>query len=205
MRLSFVGNPAIEALGRKHAEFGLRQIKPADVLWSVVPFEALDQSPGFHGRKSFVERRFAVDVEIVLDQNDGLDVGEVAIGQFFQDLGIVHGGMAIGDFDMAPAFERCKHHEDVDAAVALVLIIAASRASWFHRDRSPRLGEKLFGSLAQAHQRAIGLVWPRVDLKHIFHGGYERAIGFRWDDPALSAMGLENVFFRTRPIVESLA
>jgi hypothetical protein len=51
----FVGNPAVEALGRKHAEFGLRQIKPTAVLWSVVPFEALDQPPGFNGGKSFVE------------------------------------------------------------------------------------------------------------------------------------------------------
>ena len=35
-----IGNPAIEALGRQHAEFGLRQIKPTAMLWSVVPFEA---------------------------------------------------------------------------------------------------------------------------------------------------------------------
>src|SRR5450432_4684602 len=51
----------------------------------------------------------------------------------------------------------------------------------------------------------MGIAWPRVDGQHIFHGGYERTIGLRRDDPALSAMGLENVFFSTRPIVESLA
>jgi hypothetical protein len=28
--------------------------------------------------------------------------------------------MAIGDFDMAPAFERREHHEEVGGAVALV-------------------------------------------------------------------------------------
>ncbi len=39
-----------------------------------------------------------MDVEIVLDQNDGLGVGEVAVGQFFQDVSVVHGSMAIGDF-----------------------------------------------------------------------------------------------------------
>jgi hypothetical protein len=31
----FVGNPAVEALGWKHAEFGLRQIKPTTVLWKI--------------------------------------------------------------------------------------------------------------------------------------------------------------------------
>ncbi len=47
-----VGNPAVEALGRQDAEFGLRQIKPTAMLWSVVPFEALDQPPGFEGGKA---------------------------------------------------------------------------------------------------------------------------------------------------------
>ena len=50
-----VGDPAVEALGRQDAEFGFRQIEPAAVLWGVVPFEALDQAPGFGGRKGFVE------------------------------------------------------------------------------------------------------------------------------------------------------
>src|SRR3982075_1937003 len=48
-------------------------------------------------------------------------------------------------------------------------------------------------------------MWPRVDGQHVFHRGYERAVGLRRDDPLLPAMGLENVFFRTRPIVLSLA
>src|ERR1035441_7590831 len=50
-----VGNPAVEALGRQDAEFRLCQIKPAAMLWSVVPFEALDQPPGFAGRKGFIK------------------------------------------------------------------------------------------------------------------------------------------------------
>ena len=50
-----IGNPAVEALGRQDAEFGLCQIKPTAMLWSVVPFEALDQPPGFGGRKGFIE------------------------------------------------------------------------------------------------------------------------------------------------------
>ena len=49
----FVGNPAVEALGREDAEFGLCQIKPAAL--QRVPFEALNQPPGFGGGKGFVE------------------------------------------------------------------------------------------------------------------------------------------------------
>ena len=35
----FVWEAAIEALGRKDAEFGFRHIEPTAVLWRVVPFE----------------------------------------------------------------------------------------------------------------------------------------------------------------------
>src|SRR5260221_58139 len=100
--------------------------------------------------------------------------------------------MAIGDLDVAPAFERCKHHEDVGGAVALVLVIAAGRTSPLHRDRQARLGKELLGGLVQAHQRGIGIAWPCVDRQHIFHGGYERAIGLRRDDPALVSSLLMN-------------
>jgi hypothetical protein len=48
----------------------------------------------------------------------------------------------------------------------------------------------------------IGIAWPRVDSRHVLHGSYERAIGLRRDDPALSAMGWENVFLSALPIVE---
>jgi hypothetical protein len=41
----FVWDAAIEALGRKDAEFGLRHIEPTAVLRRVVPFEPFGQSP----------------------------------------------------------------------------------------------------------------------------------------------------------------
>jgi ubiquinone/menaquinone biosynthesis C-methylase UbiE len=43
----------------------------------------------------------------------------------------------------AAAFERCKHHEEVGGAVALVLVIATGRTSRLHRDRQVRFGEQL--------------------------------------------------------------
>src|SRR5712691_449721 len=120
-------------------------------------------------------------------------------------MSIIHGGGAIRDFDMAPAFERSKHHEEVGGAVALVLVIETGWASRFHRDRHARFGNQLLARLVQAHQRTIGIAWPRVDGQHVFHRRYERAVGLRRDDPLLSAMRPESVFFSVRPIVLSLA
>ena len=56
--------------------------------------------------EGLVESRLTMDIEIVLDQNDGPGVGEVDIGQVFQDVSVTYGGVAIRDFDIAPAFER---------------------------------------------------------------------------------------------------
>jgi hypothetical protein len=74
------------------------------------------------------------DVEIVLDQHDGLGVREVAIGQIFQDVSVVDGGVAVR-LEVAPAFERREQHEQVGGAVALVLVVDAGfpRPLWRSR------------------------------------------------------------------------
>jgi hypothetical protein len=56
---------------------------------------------------------------------------------------VIHGGMAICDLDMAPAFERSKHHEQIGGAVALVLVIETCRAPRFHRHRHARFRNEL--------------------------------------------------------------
>ena len=84
-----------------------------------------------------------MDVEIILDQDDGLGVGEVDIGQFLQDVSVIHRGVAIGDLDVAPALERGKHHKEVGGPIALVLVVETSRAPRLHRDRQARFGNEL--------------------------------------------------------------
>src|SRR6185295_13035851 len=71
--------------------------------------------------------------------------------------------MAICDLDVAPTYERSKHHEEIGRAIALVLIIETGRASRFHRDRHARFGNELLRGLVEANQRTIAVAWPRVD------------------------------------------
>ncbi len=96
-----------------------------------MPFEPLDQPPGFGGREGLVERSFTVDVKIVLDQNNDLGGGEVSIGEVLQDMSVIHGGVTIRYLDVAPAFERREQHEEVGGPIALVLVIAPGRAPGF--------------------------------------------------------------------------
>ena len=84
-----------------------------------------------------------MDIEIVLDQHDGLGAWEVDIGQVLQDLGIVDGGVLVCHLDVAPAFKRREHHEQVGSAVALIFVIDTGRAPRLHRDGHARLGNEL--------------------------------------------------------------
>src|SRR5208283_601557 len=77
-------------------------------------------------------------------------------------MSIIHGGVAIRDFDMPPAFERCEHHEEIGRAFALVFVIEPRWPPLFHLDRSARFGNQLLRGLVQANQWHIGIAWPRV-------------------------------------------
>jgi len=50
-----VWDAAIEALRGQDAEFGFCQVKPTAVFRGVMPFEALNQTAGFRGRKGLIE------------------------------------------------------------------------------------------------------------------------------------------------------
>ena len=67
----------------------------------------------------------------------------MGVGQIFQDMGIIHRGVMVCDFDMAPALQWGKHHEQIGGSVAFVLIVEASRTACFHRDRHARFGKQL--------------------------------------------------------------
>src|SRR5215467_5959729 len=101
-----------------------------------------------------------MDAEIVLDQNDGLGVREVDVGQVFQDASVIHGGMAICDLDVAPAFERSKHHEEIGGAIALLLITETRVPISMKAGRPARFGNELLRGLVEANQRTIAVAWP---------------------------------------------
>ena len=90
--------------------------------------------------------------------------------------------------------------EEIGGPIARVLIIETGRASRFHqRDRHARFGNELLRGLVEANQRTIAVAWPRIDGQHVFHSGYERAVGLRRDDPSAGGDGAEECFFERAP------
>src|SRR5260370_6699275 len=108
---------------------------------------------------------------MVLGQDGGPGGGEVNVGQVFQDVSVIDGGVAIGDFDVTPAFERGKHHKEIGGAVALVLVVGTGRTPGVYRDRHAGVGDELFFGLVHAKQRAIVVLWPRVHRPRGIHRG----------------------------------
>src|SRR6266700_2573337 len=127
------------------------------------------------------------------------------IGQIPEHVGIIDGGVAVGDRDMPPAFQRREHHEQIGDAIAFVFVIVTRWLSRFGGDRRARVDDQLLRGFVEAHERALRIVRSLIDFQDVFHGGDKRRVGVGRNHALLLAMWLENVFFSVRPIVLSLA
>ena len=155
-----VGNAAVSTLRGKHGEFGLGHVEPAAVLWRVMPFEPLAQASRFGGREGRVERRRRVRREIVLHQHDLRGGGEMRIGQILEHVGVIDGGVTVGDFHAPPSFQRREHHEQIGDAVTFVFVIVTRLASGRGGNGRARLDDHLLGGLVETNHRALRIMRP---------------------------------------------
>ena len=72
-----------------------------------------------------IQRARGMDRQIVLHDTDAGGVRIMDIDEFAHAVGVVHEGAAIGDVDITPAPMRIEGDEQVDGAVAVVLVIVA--------------------------------------------------------------------------------
>jgi hypothetical protein len=86
-----------------------------------------------------------------------------------------------------------------------IFVILAPCAPGLHGDRRARLGDQLLGCFVEANERMQRIMGPLIDFQHVFHARGEGGAGVGWNHPLLLEMRLERIFFRTRPIVLSLA
>src|SRR6204780_5200385 len=113
--------------------------------------------------------------------------------------------MAISHLHMPPAFQGREHHEQVGGAIAPVLIIVSNGSTGLRRYWNACFSDELLRRFVDADQGAFRIMRALINGQNIFHGGHERGIGVGRNDPLLFQMRPENVFFKVRPIVLSLA
>ena len=104
-----------------------------------------------------------MDVEIILHQHDFGRVGKMRVGQIPEHVGIIDGGVAVGDLDMPPAFQRREHHEQIGDAIAFVFVIVARWLSRFGGNRRARLDDQLSRMMRESQVRfceRLGVKFP---------------------------------------------
>jgi hypothetical protein len=108
---------------------GARAFYGPDHYFSVerTRFEAAQDAAGLGGGKGLVEGAGGMDRQIVLHDTDAGGLGVMDIDEFAHAVSIIHGGAPFGDFDLAPGPMRIEGDEEIDGAVAAVLVIVRSR------------------------------------------------------------------------------
>ena len=94
--------------------------------------------------------------EIILHQHDLGRVGKMRVGQILEHVRVIDGGVAVGDLDMPPAFQRREHHEQIGDAIAFVFVIVTRWLSRLGGDRRARLDDQLLRGLVEAHDGRCG-------------------------------------------------
>src|SRR4051794_41970930 len=84
-------------------------------------------------------------------------------------VGVVHGGAAVCNLDVAPAAMRIEGDEEIDGAVAAVFVIVALALSRLGRDRLTHLADEVGGGLVEADPRPPGVRGVSIENEHGLH------------------------------------
>ena len=108
-------------------------------------------------------------------------------------MGVVFGCAPLGDFDLAPRPVDVDADEEIDGAVAAVLVIVAFELARLGRDRLAHLADQLDRALVEADHRPVGIGRFGIEVEHVFHAGDIFAVD-PGNAPYILAPRLETVF-----------
>jgi hypothetical protein len=116
---------AIETLAFEHADLDLNHVEPAGVLGRVVELKVPEHAARFGRWESGVESGSGVGGEVIEDDADALGLWEVDIDELAHAKGEVVSGATISDLDPAPRAMGIDEDEEIDDAVAAILVVEA--------------------------------------------------------------------------------
>ena len=119
----FISDPPLQTLPTKDAQFDLRHIQPASVLWRVVKFQSLEYSSCHFWGERFVERRRFVSIQIVHHHTYAIGIRIPLLGKPSHLAGEVLIGAPLGYLDVPGATAGLANHEQVSGSVAPVFIV----------------------------------------------------------------------------------
>src|ERR1700730_5952555 len=95
-----------------------------------------------------------------------MDISAVATA-----LGVVFCPPPLGDLDLAPGPMHVDADEEIDSAVATVLVIVTFELTRLGGDRLAYLADQLDRALVEADHRPLGVGRFGVEVEHVFHAG----------------------------------
>src|SRR5271157_1773487 len=141
---------AIETLAFEHADLDLNHVEPAGVLRCVVELKPPEHAARFGRWECGVESGSGVGGEVVEDDADALGFWEVDVDKLAHAKGEVVSSATARDLDPAPRAMGVKEDEEIDGAVAAILVIDAFGPSRRGRDRLARFADELGGAFVEA-------------------------------------------------------
>src|SRR4051794_41298223 len=118
-----------------------------------------------------------MDRQIVLHDTNAGGVGIMDVDEFAHAVCVVYGGAAVCHLDVAPATMRVEGNEEIDGAVAAVLVIVALALSPLGWNRLGPPPHELGRGVVEADQRPGGGPRPRGEGEHGPPSGGGFAVG----------------------------
>src|SRR5271165_6643077 len=134
---------AVETLAFEHADLDLNHVEPAGVLGRVVELNPPEHAARFGRWESGVESGSGVGGEVIEDDADALGLWEVDIDE----------------------------DEEIDGAVAAILVVEALEPSGCGRDRLARFADELGGAFVEADHGPLRVKLLGIEVEHILHAG----------------------------------
>src|SRR6185503_3954032 len=176
----FISDPPLQTLPTKDAQFDLRHIQPASVLWRVVKFQSLEYSSCHFWGERFVERLRFVSIQIVHHHTYAIGIRIPLLGKPSHLAGEVLIGATLSYLDVPGATARLANHEQVSGSVAPVFIVKSLPTTRLRLNRLASLLYQLCTCFIETDRRSLLVIRLFIQIQHIFHVGYKVGAHFRY-------------------------
>jgi hypothetical protein len=107
-------------------------------------------------REGLIESAGRVGRQVILRDADALGIGIMDIDELAHALGVIFCRAPLGDLDLAPRLMHVEDDEEIDGAIAVILVIVAFELTRFGRDRLAHLADELDRALVEQSTGRLG-------------------------------------------------
>jgi hypothetical protein len=189
----FIWYSSVQTWPHHDAQLYFRHIHPTGVPGRVVKRKRAKYASGFLRRKSFIQRRPLVCIQMIHHHSHHFSLWVALVHQPLHLMREVSFRAPGSHIHVSPSCLRFAAHQEMARAMALGLIINS-------RD-PPRLGwqgvanfcHQRLACCVEVHLRSLRIVWDFIPIKQVFHQRHTLGIDLR-DTPLSLVPGLECVF-----------